>query len=197
MASFPAYDNGTPNMQHHKQKNSRTRDRIDHRRACRDRDSLTWFDQPRPGDAERVRALTAATDVFSADECDIAAGIIDEHVRVGPGSGYAFALVERDAQLVGFGCWGPIPGTQQRFDLYWLAVDSALRGQGLGRRLLERAEASAAASGGAWMFVDTSSLDGYAPAWRLYEATGYRLVARIPEFFAAGDAKLVFAKPLS
>ena len=82
--------------------------------------------------------------------------------------------------------------------LYWdwmyveiLAVPERLRGQGLGRELLERAENIARAEGcrGAW--VDTYSFQS--PGF--YERLGYRPFGRLP-FYPGTEERIFLAKPL-
>ncbi len=44
--------------------------------------------------------------------------------------------------------------------------------------------------------IETSDTPAYAPARRLYETSGYRCEAVIPNFYAQGDDLLIFSKNL-
>ncbi len=50
---------------------------------------------------------------------------------------------------------------------------------------------------GRLVWVDTSSREDYPPAHRMYSTAGYRQVARLEDYYAADDAKLIFSKETS
>ncbi|WP_425040737.1 N-acetyltransferase family protein [Primorskyibacter sp. S187A] len=77
-----------------------------------------------------------------------------------------------------------------------LGVRGAAHRQGWAARLVAALEARLSEEGMRMMVVETSSLPEYAPARAFYSASGYAEVARIPEFWAPGDAKVVFTKSL-
>src|SRR3546814_6347953 len=129
---------------------------------------LEWRTGPRAGDVDAVRRLVASTGFFSADEVEIAAELVAERLGKGSASDYRFILAERDGRLAGYACFGPIPGTDRRHDLYWIAVGPDLQGKGLGRLILERAERAAAATGAVRLYVDTSTNELYAPTRAFY-----------------------------
>ncbi len=156
-----------------------------------------WRDAPEPGDLEAVRALVARVGVFSAAEVAIATELVEERLRNGLASGYHFVFADRADGLAGYTCFGPIPATLASFDLYWIAVHPDLHGRGLGARLLIESERRIAEQGGRRVYVDTSSRGEYAPAHALYLGAGYREAARLPDFYATGDAKLIFEKALA
>ncbi len=158
---------------------------------------LEWRDAVRSEDAAAVRALVAATGVFSSEEEAIAEELVRERLERGAESGYEFLLLAQGPHLLGYACFGPIPGTEGRFDLYWLAVDPDRQRDGLGRVLMERVEHRVAELGGRLLFVDTSSRDTYRPARAFYRRCGFRQVAELPDFFRAGDGKVIFSKRLS
>jgi len=58
-------------------------------------------------------------------------------------------------------------------------------------------EAAAAGLGATHLFVDTAGSPAYAPARAFYLRTGYRQVAELADFFADGDAKVIFVKRLA
>jgi GNAT superfamily N-acetyltransferase len=156
-----------------------------------------WRDAPAPEDVEAVRALVARVGVFSAAEVAIAAELVEERLRSGLASGYHFVIADRDDALAGYTCFGPIPATLASFDLYWIVVHPEFHGRGLGARLLIESERRIAGQGGRRVYVDTSSRREYAPAHALYLRGGYREAARLPDFYAPGDDKLIFEKALA
>ena len=49
-------------------------------------------------------------------------------------------MCSSDLDLVGYACWGPTPGTQGTYDLYWIVVDPTWQGKGVGTQLLDAVE---------------------------------------------------------
>lgn len=67
---------------------------------------------------------------------------------------------------------------------------------GHGRALVVALEAVLRKRGARLLVVDTSSTDHYVRARAFYAANGYAEIARIPDFWTDGDAKVVFTKRL-
>ena len=138
-----------------------------------------------------------ATGVFSAAEIDIACELVQENLAKGDtASGYRFIIADGAHGMDGYACYGPISGTEHRYELYWIAVNPNARGTGLAARLLAATEDAVRKSGGPWLFAETSTRPDYAPARRFYTAHGYRLLAEIPEWHADGDGLAVYGKKL-
>lgn len=149
-----------------------------------------------PADLAAVRAIVASTDFFRADELDVAVELVQERLTRGPASGYEFLFAEQAGATVGYACYGPIACTLGSYDLYWIAVADQCRGQGFGRWLLGAAEARMRAAGGRRVYIETSSQPRYEPTRGFYAAAGYTLEARLVEFYAPADDKLVFVRAL-
>lgn len=162
-------------------------------------DAMTVTLRPgvRPEDGDAVRRLVASTGFFTGPEEEIAVELVADALAKGEaGSGYHFIFAEEAGRPVGYVCFGPIAGTEASHDLYWIVVDAARRGGGVGR-LLERACTDAIRGlGGRRLYVDTSSRAQYDPTRAFYRACGYTEVARLDDFYAAGDGKVIFVKAL-
>lgn len=148
-------------------------------------------------DLPHLRRLVQATGFFTPTEVDIAVELVEERLAKGDASGYHFLLADARCELVGYACFGPIPATTHSFDLYWIVVDRAYQGQGLGRRLLIEAEQWIRARGGRRVYVDTSGQSKYAPTRAFYQHCGYWRAAVLTDFYARGDDKVIFAKQLA
>jgi ribosomal protein S18 acetylase RimI-like enzyme len=97
--------------------------------------------------------------------------------------------------LVGWICWGETPCTERTWDLYWLAVDPAAHGKGVGRALVVEMERRL--NGRARLIsIDTSGRLDYGPTRAFYAALGYTAVAIVPDFYAPGDDQVIFTKQL-
>jgi GNAT superfamily N-acetyltransferase len=160
------------------------------------RPPLGLRDEPMDGDRAAVRALTAATGFFSADEVAVAVELVEVHLAQGPASGYRFLFADGDDGLDGYVCYGPIALTRSSFDLYWIAVRPDAQRTGLGRRLMEAAESRARELGATTMYVETSSRPQYEPTRAFYRRLGYRPAAELPDFYGPGDGQVIFAKQL-
>ncbi len=162
-------------------------------------------------DTERILTLTRATGVFRDEELEIAAEVFRDCVAApGPTGGMIsssrsddplpprpyYALgAELDGELMGWICWGQTPCTEGTWDLYWLAVDPAAHGMGVGTALVNEMERRL--TGIARLIsVDTSGRADYDPTRAFYAARGYLAVARVPDFYAPGDDQVIFTKAL-
>jgi ribosomal protein S18 acetylase RimI-like enzyme len=156
----------------------------------------TWRSTLEPADAAAVRALVTDTGFFSAQEVQIAVELVEETLARGADSGYAFVFAELDDKPVAYSCYGPIPGTQSSYDLYWIVVAPRQQRLGLGKQLLLRTEQLASAAQASLMFVETSGRAQYAPTRAFYERMGYRREATLADFYASGDDKVIYRKRL-
>jgi ribosomal protein S18 acetylase RimI-like enzyme len=143
-----------------------------------------------------LRRLVESTGVFYAEETEIAIELLEERLRRGRKSGYEFIFAEREGKLVGYCAWGAVPLTHGSYDLYWIAVAPNAQGLGIGRRLMHLAEAAVAKRGGGRLYIETSSRAAYVRTRRFYRAAGYGQAARLRDFYARGDHKVVFAKTI-
>ncbi len=162
------------------------------------RNSPPFFrEEVRPEDCEAVGGLVRATGFFSEEEEDIAVELVEERLVKGDRSGYFFLFAEEEDRLLGYACFGPIPGSVHSFDLYWIAVSPGEQGRGIGRRLMVAAERLMAKRGARRIYADTSSRPQYESTRAFYIACGYREAAFLNDFYAPEDGKVIFVKALS
>ncbi len=149
---------------------------------------------PEPADRPQVAQAVEATGVFRPDEVDVALEVFDDYCRA-PGQDYhALAAYGGSGELAGFAFFGPTPCTVGTWDLYWIVVHPQAQGCGAGRGLLERAEAQMREAGARMCAIETSSREDYEATRRFYLACGYQEVARIVDFYDAGDDRVTYAK---
>jgi ribosomal protein S18 acetylase RimI-like enzyme len=147
-------------------------------------------------DRSQLLALVRLQDNFNAQEVEVAIEVIDDTLDPAKND-YCILVAVRDGQgVVGFICYGDIPMTDRRFDLYWVAVDPALGRQGVGHRLLARMEEALREQGPAKVYVDTSSTPGYDRARGFYEKNGYQVACVLHDFYRDGDDKVIYLKEL-
>jgi ribosomal protein S18 acetylase RimI-like enzyme len=159
------------------------------------RSGRSWHGRrPSTGGRSCLARLVAATEVFSREERAIALELLEERLARGRRSSYTFFFAEHRGELVGYCCWGRVPLTRRSFDLYWIAVAPEAEGQGVGRALMRLVERAVAARGGGNLYIETSSRRAYRRTRRFYRAAGYRQAARLADFYAPGDHKIMFCK---
>ncbi|WP_321495957.1 GNAT family N-acetyltransferase [uncultured Desulfobacter sp.] len=151
---------------------------------------------PRASDVERVRTLVTETGFFRLDEISIAAELVEERLKSGHESGYHFVMAQKQGNLAGYGCFGPIPCTLTSYDIYWIAVAPKFQGKGLGKCILGEMERLIREMGGIQVYVETSTQPGYASTRRFYERCGYRCEAVLDDFYEPGDGKAIYVNRL-
>jgi ribosomal protein S18 acetylase RimI-like enzyme len=145
----------------------------------------------RAADRAPLERILRATGAFSDAEVAGALELIDLGLKP-QDSGYRFLVAESSGRTVGYSCFGEAPCTVGTYDLYWIAVDPALQGKGVGAALLRATEEAVRSAGGRMILVETASKPSYAATRAFYERNGYREVARVPDFYAPGDDKVVY-----
>jgi len=150
-----------------------------------------------PDDRGRISGMTRATGLFHDAEIPVALDVFDAATGNGRRADpdYETAGASVDGDLVGWICWGPTPCTSGTFDLYWIAVDPAFQGHGVGsalvaemeRRILGRARL---------VVVETAGRAEYAPTRGFYAARGYSVGATIADYYAPGDDLITYVKRL-
>jgi ribosomal protein S18 acetylase RimI-like enzyme len=147
-------------------------------------------------DRGRIEEITRAVGLFREEEIPIAVEVFDDAVREGGSRDYTALGADFDGKLVGWICWGPTPCTLGTFDLYWMAVDPALHGSGIGSALLSEMEHRLAGIA-RLIVIETAGRPDYAATRAFYQARGYSAVSTIPDFYAPGDDQVVFVKKVN
>jgi ribosomal protein S18 acetylase RimI-like enzyme len=145
----------------------------------------------RADDRAAIEQLLRAQTNFTTGEVATALEVINDALN--GDDEYIVSVVERD-RVSGYECHGPTPLTNGTFDLYWIVVDPAAQKRGYGRLLLRAAEDDVARRGGRLLLIETSSQPSYESTVRFYKRNGYRLEARVHDFYRPGDDKLILAK---
>lgn len=86
--------------------------------------------------------------------------------------------------------------TEGTWNLYLIAVNPGLQSKGYGRQVMNYLERHLAAQGERVLLVETSGLPEFERTRAFYHQCGYTEEARIREFYAAGEDKVVFWKSL-
>jgi len=161
-----------------------------------DATTIAFREQVRPDDVETVEATVRSTGKFNEEEVAIARELVLETLQKGDASGYFFVFAEQNGRPAGYTCYGPIRGSDRRYEIYWIAVHCDEQGKGLGSTLMGETERRIHQRGGQRVFVETSSRAEYLPTQRFYHSHGYALVAHIDGYYHDTDGLLVYGKDL-
>lgn len=159
--------------------------------------------QLRIGDRARLAELLVDTGAFHAEEVHVALSLFDlTHGDRDTGASdasvdYEFLGAFDEDHLVGYACYGATPATEGTYDLYWLAVDPAMQGRGVGRALVHEVETKLAGRGGRLLVVETSSRPDYDGTRKFYARSGYVEAARVRDFYAPADDRILLTTRLT
>jgi ribosomal protein S18 acetylase RimI-like enzyme len=154
-----------------------------------------------------MTTIRAARDTDRPDVLDLAAdsGLFDASGAALVGERFdAFVLGDESAWFIaddpgpaGVVYCAPEPLTDRCWNVLMLAVRPAAHGRGVGQALMRHIEAAFSVRGARLLLVETSGLPAFERPRRFYAGLGYREVARIPDYYAAGDDKIVFTRMLA
>lgn len=139
-------------------------------------------------------ALVDSIDNFNPGEKELAREVIHDGLASAANDYHLLVSFDGNAAITGFICYGPIPITVKRWDLYWIAVAPRVARQGVGTLLLEAMEEKLGR--GVRVYVDTSATPAYGKARAFYERHGYDVACVLPQFYGPGDDKVVYCKEL-
>jgi GNAT superfamily N-acetyltransferase len=150
-----------------------------------------------PADTDALLALTAGTGVFKPHELVALREVLDDYHEVNHTFGHTARTWDEAGTPVGFVYYAPTAMTDRTWELWWIVVDRSQQGRGLGGLLLDHVEQDVRRNAGRVLLIETSSLPHYLPTRRFYLKHGYVEAARIPDFYADGDDKVIFAKRMT
>jgi len=156
--------------------------------------TYTYRAQPVESDIESIASILSTSGFFNSEEQEVGVSLVRERLDQGESCEYFFQFAEFEGSVRGYTCFGPIPGTKNSYDLYWIAVDTTYRGQGLGTLLLRQTEQEIEKRGGTRIYIETSSTDLYVPTRSFYVRNGYNLEAELKDYYAPHDNKLIYVK---
>ncbi len=145
-------------------------------------------------DLPELTRILRQTEAFTPVEIDCALELLQIVLDDPSQTDYLVAVAEAKGRIAGYVLYGPVPLTQGTYDIYWIATDPALHGQGFGRLLMEHAEADASARGARMICLETSSQGSYSRTRSFYDRAGYVEESRIRDFYRPGDDRITYVK---
>ena len=149
------------------------------------------------GDRKQVHRILTATGLFTSDEIDAAMMQVDVAITAAPARDYFVYVAEEAGAVQAMISIGPSPKQPGVYDLYWIAVDPAAQGKGIGGLLIRFAESWTLNQGGQTLLIETWASDSFARTRLFYEKYGYDEVNRIKDFHRQLHDKIVYSKQLA
>ncbi len=156
------------------------------------------IEKPQPDDVPAIERIAKETGTFTGVEVATVREMLETFLHPEPRDDHTFIIFRNGNanSILGFACFGPTPLTDRTWDLYWICVDRIHQGTGIGCSLLSSVEQEVATLGGRAVYLETSDSDLYRPARSFYERNCYQRVAVIDDFYAPGEAKVIYRKVL-
>jgi GNAT superfamily N-acetyltransferase len=146
-------------------------------------------------DKAPVLGLIRATGFFTAAEIGVAEELMDIYLDRPDQKDYGVVVVENDEGApAGYMTWGPTPLAEDAYDIYWMAVAPSDQGKGRGKELVRWLETEVGRRNGRVIIIETSSQPKYHGTRQFYIDLDYKEVARVPDFYRAGDDRVIYAK---
>jgi GNAT superfamily N-acetyltransferase len=149
-----------------------------------------------PADTDALVSLSAATGVFKPHEIVALREVLDDYHDANREQGHVALTWEDASGPVGFVYYAPTAMTDRTWELWWIVVKKELQGSGIGGQALKAVEARVRGAGGRLLLIETGSTPPYEPTRQFYLKHGYVVSARVPDFYADGDDKVIFGKRL-
>lgn len=147
----------------------------------------------RQKDLDGIKAVLDETELFPSDMLDDMVGPFLN----GQECPDIWLTVEAEGEVLGFCYTVPEQLTEGTWNMLAIAVHPAKQSGGVGAELTRHLEAMLFERGQRILIVDTSSTDEFAATRRFYAKNGYAEEARIRDFWAKGDDKIIFRKALN
>ena len=85
-------------------------------------------------DLPALTRILQATGAFTEVEIECAVELLEIVIAQPWQQDYRVAVAESDGRVAGYILYGQVPLTEGVYDIYWIATDPTVQGQGLGRR---------------------------------------------------------------
>ncbi|MBY0588124.1 GNAT family N-acetyltransferase [bacterium] len=148
-------------------------------------------------DTDDVIALSEATGLFGPSELEELRETLASFTRGALGSDHFWlGNVDRD-QIVAVVYFAPEAMTRGTWNLHMIAVRPDRQRHGLGAIMLRHVEQTLRERSERLLLVETSGVPEFEGQRTFYRKNGYEEAARIRDFYALGDDKVVFLKDLA
>lgn len=145
-------------------------------------------------DTEALMSIVESSGQFDADGIEHVRGTLEQFLN---GESADMWLTAEDSEPVAVAYCAPEAVTDGTWNLLMLWTRKDREGRGHGSALVKKVEHDLAERCARLLIVETSGLPAFETARAFYGKCGFQQEARIKNFFAAGDDKLVYTKALA
>ena len=149
-----------------------------------------------PEDTTALIALADATGLFPPSALELLRQMLTDALG-GNSDTEHFWITDDDNGAMGVAYCEPERMTDRTWNLQLIAIHPDHQGQGRGAKLLRYVEQALTARGGRMLLIETSGLPDFERTRTFYAKCGYQEEARIRDFYAVNDDKVVFRKVLN
>lgn len=146
-----------------------------------------------PLDKPSILEMIEASGHFDSDAVQFVQNQLEHHFDIG---GRGIWLTADDGEVVGVAHCNPEPLADGTWNLLMLWTKPGKHRQGYGTALVRHVVDHLKTEGARLLIVETSGVEAFEQARAFYAKCGFQLEARIHNFFAVGDDKLVFTMAL-
>ncbi|HAZ47169.1 MAG TPA: GNAT family N-acetyltransferase [Cyanobacteria bacterium UBA11369] len=150
-----------------------------------------------PDDSAALIALAVAAEMFPANETAALGKVLADYFGGKLDDGHVWVTDEEEGEPCGVAYYAPDLMADRTWYLYMIAVHPNYQRRGRGTALIQHVENALRSRGERLLLVETSGLPKYARARAFYTKCGFEPEARIRDFYAPGDDKVVFRKVLN
>jgi GNAT superfamily N-acetyltransferase len=144
------------------------------------------------GDLGAIKSIIDATGLFPSSMID---DMIAPYFEK-DGACEHWLVVEDQGEVIGLAYATPERMTAGTWNLLLIAVHPASQGKGAGSTLVSELEGLLQVDGNRVLLVETSGLAEFESTQAFYIRNGFRVEARIKDFYQEGEDKIVFWKKL-
>lgn len=131
---------------------------------------------------------------FNSKDRETAIELIDHFLEYDDGE-YLIDCVLENKKIIGYICYGEASLTEGVYEVYYIAVDPAFQGKGIGKFLMAETEKKLTPRA-RMIHIETSSDETYFLTQKFYERLNYKEIARIRDFYKVGEDKIIYEKRL-
>ncbi|CAN5220755.1 N-acetyltransferase [soil metagenome] len=149
-----------------------------------------------PGDTGPVVDTLVAANMFDDDDRPFLEELFADYFGSNSHEGHVLLVDDHDGAVQGLAYIKPMAAADRVWDLTMIAVLPSQQGRGRGSQLISFAEDALRDRGERLLIVETSATAQYDQARDFYTKLGYTEEARVRDYWADGDDKVVFSKRL-
>ena len=160
---------------------------------------LSFRDKINFTDPEIIRKIAVSTGFFDEEDVKVTVALAKEALTGQSNSPetFNFLFAEDDGKTCAYACFGQVPESISTFELHWLSTLNEFRGQGIGKKLIEKFLEEVKKQGGTKVFIKTSGIPQYEPTRRFYESCGFSCEARLQDYYDEGNDCLIYSMRLN